>query len=1383
MTKSPEPETGSVGASARDLRGWSLGGYPPWGTALAAVALGVALVALVTVDLGPVLRGRAEQAMADYLDREVSIGRVSVRLLPGQFLVEDLVISGLDPGDQPFLIAERITLSTTWSALFHGEFLAESVSMSNWKMVAESFPDGRQSFPAFVRQSRQEPRNENHETANSDMGEADRGRERRFVATLKYLNATAGEFLYQDHGSDWSVVVPNLELTITKVVDYRGHASFSGGIIQIRDFEPMSADLSTDFRLNGADVHLTRIDLVTDGASSRLEGDVDLANFPEMTYTLESEIDFTRMREIFFSNENFTASGQGSFNGTFHKFEGGYDLRGGFISEVAGINQFRFDELAGQLLWQRDRFEVRDVVSKPYDGQVWFDFTMAPLGEAAPGQGVLEVRYQGVEIPQLFQSMGVTGIRPVARVSGRNLLEWPLGQFASFRSEGTLQLEPLESVELATTQLPVGVSANVKGRAGRSPDLTTSTFPLGGGVNYVATDEWVELISGRVATPSTHVEFGGGTGWGVDSQIRFTVISSNWQESDRLMASVMTAVGASTKPFAVDGYGSLEGVMLGEMASPRIDANFVGQDLRAWNVEWGTGRGEFVVENSFLNVSSGVFGRGKVELQVDGRFSLATPRNDDLEEMNAVVKMVSFPAADIRSAFGLEEGYRIDGPATGEVHLYGSYRRLFGFGRLVINEPTAYGESFDLATADLLFEGNGVRLNSLSITKGRGSATGAAFIEWDASYSFNLDFQGVQIETLTLIPSLPQQPSGLLEGTSSGVGYFDDPRYVVRATIRDLFVGDEELGQMTGRLNVQQGDLRLDIEVASPVAAMSASGRVALLEPYDTDVSLRVVDSSLDPFLRMFVPDWSHNAKAVVSGSMDVFGELTDWNEVGAVAVIEQANLNLVDYSMHNDGPVRLGLNRQVIGIDQFRMLGDGSAIVLEGNVDLANDEVALTFDAGANLDILQGAFQGVSGSGLTDVHAEITGSVGYPVIAGQANVTNGRLRHFSLPHGLEAINGQLIFEPGSIRFDDIPAVMGSGPVTFSGRIGLEGLQLGDLEVSAVGEQMELRFPEGFRSVIDADLVLRGSPSAPVLAGVVNVRDAVLLDGFELSSGLFGGSEAVIPSDEEPAVPSPSSPLTFDVQILAPSSLRMMTNSARVVSSAELTWRGTYEQPVLFGSVELERGEAFIDGNRYRLNHGVVGFTNLTEIEPFVDIEVETDVRVPGRNYRVTVRASGTVDRLLPTLSSDPPLPEVDILSLLLGDLRDPQSADLRAARSPALAQQQRFQAGAARLLAGPLSSGVGRVVEDSFGVDTFQITPSLGPSSQQSAQFNPTARVLVGKRISDRAHVTLSHALSGANRDVIVVFEYDQSERLSWILSQNEDSTYALDFRVRHSF
>ena len=1383
----PPPETPSRALRPAWTAWWSRR-YLRRGIAGAAVLVAVALVGVVTIDLGPAVRARAEQALGGYLEREVSIGRIGIYLLRGRFVVEDLTIGGLRPGDRPFLTAEEITLSVVWSALLHGEFLADAVHMRNWRMLAESFPDGRQSFPAFVRQADPEtaagapgePAGGGGEAAPPDPAESHAEAGRRFVTTLQYLNASRGQFRFEDHGSNWSVSLPDMDLTITKVLDYRGHAASSGGILRIGDFEPMGIGLETDFLVDRADVRLTRIDLETDGTTTRLQGDVDLANFPEMFYTLESDIEFARMREIFFARDNFTASGLGHFSGTFHKFEGGHDLRGSFTSEVAGIDPVRFPALAGDLVWRHDRFEVSGGAA-PYGGEAEFDFSMAPLGAAAPGQAAFDVRYAGVGLAPLARALEVRGIQPVARASGRNRLEWPIGGFAGFRGEGGVRLNPPAGVQLAGADPGPAAPGAVAARREQPPDLTTRTFQFGGQVEYRATNAELALERGHLATPSTRIAFQGRTAWGADTRIPFEVASSNWQESDRLMAAVMTAAGAPTDPFAVDGYGTLDGILLGDLALPRIEAAFAGGGVRAWNVEWGAGRGEFLVENAYLDVIRGEFRRGDGVLRVDGQFSLARPRNDGGEEMNALVQLESFPAASIRAAFGLREGYLIDGPATGEMRLYGAYRRLFGVGRLRLDQPTAYGEPFDSAAADLRFEGTGVRLNGLDIRKGAGSATGAAFIEWDASYSFNLDARDVDVGTLEFLPALPRPPSGTVAGIASGAGFLDNPRYAVRATISDLRIGDEEVGHITGQLDVRDGEVRLDLEGASSTVAFSAAGRVSLAGAQEADLSLRVADWSLDPYVRMFVPEWSPYTKAVLSGSLDVVGELRNWDRLDATATIQRMDLSLLDYEIRNEGPIRLTLDRRVIGIDQLRLTGAGTALDLAGVVDLASDEVSVGVDGNANLDILQGMFQSLRGAGSAVVDAEVAGTVRQPVLTGQAAVRDGRIRHISLPHALERINGRIIFERGAIRFDDMVASMGSGPVQLGGRAGVDGLQLGELGITASGRDMQLRFPEGFRSNVDTDLVLRGPPDRPVLAGTVDVRDAVLFDGLDAAGGLFGGGAAGGDARAE----EPGLPLSFDVRIDAPSSLRIDNDLARIVSSAELTLQGTYDRPVLLGTVEIERGTAFFEGNRYRLNHGTIGFANLNRIEPFVDVEVETDVRVPGQTYRVMVRATGTPDGLVPALSSDPPLPEVDVLSLLLGDTRDPQSADLRAARAPELAQQQRFQAGAARLLTSPLSSSVGRVVQDSFGVDTFQITPSLGgdPSSRQSAELNPTARMLIGKRISDRTHVTLSRAISGANRDLIVVLEHDQSERMTWILSQNEDRTYALDFRVRHAF
>jgi hypothetical protein len=154
-------------------------------------------------------------------------------------------------------------------------------------------------------------------------------------------------------------------------------------------------------------------------------------------------------------------------------------------------------------------------------------------------------------------------------------------------------------------------------------------------------------------------------------------------------------------------------------------------------------------------------------------------------------------------------------------------------------------------------------------------------------------------------------------------------------------------------------------------------------------------------------------------------------------------------------------------------------------------------------------------------------------------------------------------------------------------------------------------------------------------------------------------------------------------------------------------------------------------------------------------------------------------------------------VALLFGNAgasQDPNSArlgaEVRALQDPNSRQTDILTARATQLLASPISSSVGRAVEQTFGVDTFQLSPSLFDSSASSTsatttstRVNPAARVTIGKRISDRLYLTFSRSLSSAISDQILLLEYDASDRYSWILSRNEDNTYALEVSVRHIF
>jgi translocation and assembly module TamB len=399
------------------------------------------------------------------------------------------------------------------------------------------------------------------------------------------------------------------------------------------------------------------------------------------------------------------------------------------------------------------------------------------------------------------------------------------------------------------------------------------------------------------------------------------------------------------------------------------------------------------------------------------------------------------------------------------------------------------------------------------------------------------------------------------------------------------------------------------------------------------------------------------------------------------------------------------------------------------------------------------------------------------------------------MPASLDAINGTMTFDAGGVRLDSITATMGEGTVQFGGRIGFDGYAPSDLNVTARGQDVHLRYPEGVRSIVDADLAVTGSVRAPVLGGNVTVKSAVWarrLDTpgsiFDLASRRSGGGGGAPVSGAEPPT---SVPLKYDVQIVVPSTLRVETNLVRLVADADLNLRGTYDRPVLFGHGDIERGEVIFEGQRYRITHGSIDFTNPARIEPFFDVEAETNVRVPGQTYRVTVGATGTVDQLRPVVASDPPLPTADVLALLFSDVarsRNTQqdlAPELRALQNPTQAQTDILAARATQAIAAPLSSEVGKVVEQTFGVDTFQLTPSfVDPNSAQTSRLNPTARVTIGKRISDRVYFTFSRSLGATLNDQILLLEIEESDRLSWILSRNEDSgTYALEFRVRHTF
>ncbi len=131
----PEPEPPS---SPRRRPWWRRFVLSTMATVVAIVA--GFLVSFLTVDLGPTLRKQAEEQGSKFIQRPMHIGKLEAKLIPGVFVVRDLVIEGLSPSDRPFLQAKTFTVDLPWWTIFTRKLSVESTELTDWERVVAPSP-------------------------------------------------------------------------------------------------------------------------------------------------------------------------------------------------------------------------------------------------------------------------------------------------------------------------------------------------------------------------------------------------------------------------------------------------------------------------------------------------------------------------------------------------------------------------------------------------------------------------------------------------------------------------------------------------------------------------------------------------------------------------------------------------------------------------------------------------------------------------------------------------------------------------------------------------------------------------------------------------------------------------------------------------------------------------------------------------------------------------------------------------------------------------------------------------------------------------------------------------------------------------------------------
>jgi len=448
------------------------------------------------------------------------------------------------------------------------------------------------------------------------------------------------------------------------------------------------------------------------------------------------------------------------------------------------------------------------------------------------------------------------------------------------------------------------------------------------------------------------------------------------------------------------------------------------------------------------------------------------------------------------------------------------------------------------------------------------------------------------------------------------------------------------------------------------------------------------------------------------------------------------------------------------------------------GGVDaLGPGPLAVSVRGRADLRALSLLTRRLRGMGAARLAVDVSGTRASPRVLGTLDLEGAGLRVRGFPHGVEALRGRVRFTERAAELEEVAGTLAGGRLTIEGQAAYAGGKLTSYDIRPTGRGLALRYPEGLRSLVDAQLRLFGDDKKQWITGTVDLRQALYTKRYDVASELLA-TRKVLPVPEAGPL---EEGVQLDLRLRAPGTVRIDNNLATLAASADLALQGTTRAPVVTGRVQIDRGRIYFQGRTYVVQRGVLDFVNPQRLDPLFDIEAETRIR----SYRVTLRVSGTLERVTPTLTSDPPLSSLQILALLAGQ-DESEVANLTQTQARQ-SQAQLAAAGAATLAAGRLSESVGleREAERLFGLNRFSIDPSL----LRGAGTTPTARVTVGKRLSPDLNVLYSQDLRGTEERILAI-EYTLTDRFSLLLTWTDPGTaktgvergWAFDVRIRQS-
>ncbi len=292
-------------------------------------------------------------------------------------------------------------------------------------------------------------------------------------------------------------------------------------------------------------------------------------------------------------------------------------------------------------------------------------------------------------------------------------------------------------------------------------------------------------------------------------------------------------------------------------------------------------------------------------------------------------------------------------------------------------------------------------------------------------------------------------------------------------------------------------------------------------------------------------------------------------------------------------------------------------------------------------------ALERVDGDLALDV--SVNGTIAKPQLSGSADmkINVARFSNATIP-ALSNFTARLAFAGETLSLEQFRGELAGGPFTLSGRITFPKLTEPRFDLQLKADAILLARNDDLTARADMDIRVEGPLAGANVTGNVAITNSQFFKNIDLIPiGLPGRpAPGPKPPSDAPDLSFPNPPLRdwkFDLAIKTKDPFMIRGNLANGGALVDMKISGTGLQPKIDGSVRLQNVEATLPFSRLEIQQGFVYFNPADPMNPGIDLQGTSLIR----DYTVRVYVYGTANQPEAVFTSEPPLPQEEIISLL----------------------------------------------------------------------------------------------------------------------------------------